>query len=160
MLNLTLICVGRMREKYYIAAFEEYAKRLSPYCKLSLIELSEVKTAQNPSKAEIKAALSKEAVEIYRHIPSGSYLVAMCIEANQVSSEELARIFFDKAGKGVSRLCFIVGSSFGLDEGLKQRCDLRLSMSKMTFPHHLARVMLVEQLYRAVMINEKSKYHK
>lgn len=160
MLNLTLICMGRMREKYYIAAFEEYAKRLSPYCKLSLIELPEVKTAQNPSKAEIKAALFKESQEIARHIPSGSYLVAMCIEANQITSEELAHIFSQKAGEGMGKLCFIVGSSFGLDEGLKQRCDLRLSMSKMTFPHHLARVMLIEQLYRAVMINEKSKYHK
>lgn len=160
MLSLTLICVGRMREKHYIAAFEEYAKRLSPYCKLTLIELTEAKTPQAPSKAAVKSALSREAEEIFRHIPSGSYLVAMCIEGSQLSSEELAHVLSDGANKGMSRFCFIVGSSFGLDEGLKERCDLRLSMSKMTFPHHLARVMLIEQLYRGVMINENSKYHK
>lgn len=160
MLNLTLICLGRMREKHYVAAFDEYAKRLSPYCKLTLLELPEVKLAQNPSQAEIKSALIRESEDIFRHIPSSAFLVAMCIEGQLLTSEELAQVLLDCANKGKGRLCFVVGSSFGLDDTVKQRANLCLSMSKMTFPHHLARVMLAEQLYRAVMINGKSKYHK
>lgn len=160
MLSITLICVGRMREKHYIAAFEEYVKRLTSYCKVELIELSEIKLSQAPSKAEIQAALSKEASGISRHLPAGAYLISMCIEGSQLSSDELANLFQKCASGGKSKLCFVIGSSFGLDESFKSQTDLRLSMSKMTFPHHLARVMLAEQIYRAVMINEKSKYHK
>lgn len=160
MLNITLICVGKMREKHYIAAFEEYQKRLTPYCKLEHIELSETRLGQAPSQAEISSGLSKEAAEINRHVPSGAYVIAMCIEGVERSSDELAELFSKCAGSGTSRLCFIVGSSYGLDESIKKQANERLSMSKMTFPHHLARVMLAEQIYRAVMINEGSRYHK
>ncbi|MEG1165311.1 MAG: 23S rRNA (pseudouridine(1915)-N(3))-methyltransferase RlmH [Oscillospiraceae bacterium] len=160
MLNITLICVGKMREAHYISAFAEYEKRLTPYCKFEHIELAEAKLPLSPSPAEIDAGLKKEFADIIRHIPNGAILIAMCIEGTELSSKELADFFQKCANKGKSRLCFVIGSSFGLDDDIKRRADLRLSMSKMTFPHHLARVMLAEQLYRGIMINEGSKYHK
>lgn len=160
MLSINLICVGRMRENHYIAAFAEYEKRLKPYCKFELNELSEVKLPQEPSQAEIEAGLAKEAASIESHIPSGAFVIAMCIEGKQLSSNAFADLFSKCANEGKSRICFIVGSSFGLDTCIKKRADLCLSMSEMTFPHHLARVMLAEQIYRGIMINEGSKYHK
>ena len=160
MLNISVVCVGRLREKHYIAAFEEYEKRLRPTCKFSLTELPEERLPQNPSPAEISAALAREAAEIEKHIPAGAYTVAMCIEGGQLSSEEFSALLQNCANTGKSHVCFLIGSSFGLDEVLKKRCDRRLSMSKMTFPHHLARVMLAEQIYRGIMIAEGSRYHK
>lgn len=160
MLSIQLLCVGRLREKHYIAAFSEYEKRLRPYCRFSLTELSEERLPQNPSEAEIEAALKKEAKEISARLDSGAFIVALCIEGRQHSSEALAALMQNCANTGRSRLCFIIGSSFGLDTCIKNRADLRLSMSEMTFPHHLARVMLAEQIYRGIMINEGSKYHK
>ena len=160
MLSINLICVGRMRETHYISAFGEYEKRLKPFCKFELTELPESKLSQNPSQAEIEAGLAKEAVTIESHIPSGAYVIAMCIEGKQISSGAFAELFQKCANDGKSRICFIVGSSFGLDTCIKKRADLCLSMSEMTFPHHLARVMLAEQIYRGIMINEGSKYHK
>lgn len=160
MLNITLICVGRMRENHYISAFAEYEKRLKPFCKFELTELNEVKLSQNPSQAEIESGVAKEAVTIESHIPSGAYVIAMCIEGKQISSNAFAELLQKCANDGKSRICFVVGSSFGLDTCIKKRADLCLSMSEMTFPHHLARVMLAEQIYRGIMINEGSKYHK
>ncbi len=160
MLNITLICVGKMKEAHYVSAYAEYEKRLKPYSKFELIELSEAKLPSSPSNADILAALEKEASEIERCIPKGSYLVAMCIEGRQLSSEELAELFNNCAGSGKGRICFLIGSSNGLAESIKNKADFKLSMSKMTFPHHLARVMLAEQIYRGIMINEGSKYHK
>lgn len=160
MLNISLICVGRLREVHYISAFSEYEKRLKPYCKFELIELPEVKLSQAPSQAEIDAALIKEAEAIENHIPSGAYIIAMCIEGNQISSTDFANLFQKCANTGKSKICFVIGSSFGLDKCIKNRSDFNLSMSLMTFPHHLARVMLAEQIYRGIMINEGSKYHK
>ena len=160
MLSISLICVGRMRETHYISAFAEYEKRLKPYCKLDLIELPEIKLPQNPSQAEIDSGLQKESLEIENSIPSGAYVIALCIEGKQLSSTEFAGLFHKCANDGKSRLCFIIGSSFGLDNCIKKRADFCLSMSEMTFPHHLARVMLAEQIYRGIMINENSKYHK
>jgi len=160
MLSVSIISVGRMRESHYIAAFSEYEKRLTPYCKFELIELPESRLPQEPSQAEVEAGLSKEAIDIEKHILSGAFVIAMCIEGKQLSSSEFASLFQKCANDGKSRLCFIVGSSFGLDNSIKSRADFRLSMSEMTFPHHLARVMLAEQIYRGIMINEGSKYHK
>ena len=160
MLSISLICVGRLRENHYISAFSEYEKRLKPYCKFELIELPEIKTSQSPSQAEIDSALVKEAEEIEKRIPSGAYVIAMCIEGKQINSNDLANLFQKCANEGKSKLCFIIGSSFGLDKSIKNRSDFNLSMSLMTFPHHLARVMLAEQIYRGIMINEGSKYHK
>ena len=160
MLSIGLICVGRMRESHYIAAFSEYEKRLKPYCRFELTELAEVRLPQEPSPAEIAAGLSKEAAEIEKNIPSGAYLVALCIEGKQLGSEEFSALMQKCALEGRSKLCFVIGSSYGLDSCIKKRADFRLSMSEMTFPHHLARVMLAEQIYRGIMINENSKYHK
>ena len=160
MLGVTLVCVGKMKEKHYISAFEEYQKRLGAYCRFELIEIPEQRLSENPSEKEIAAALEKEAAEIEKRIPSGAAVVAMCVEGTQKSSPELAALFQKWAGSGYSRLCFLVGGSFGMSERIKSRADLRLSVSKMTFPHHLFRVMLAEQIYRAFAINEGSRYHK
>lgn len=160
MLNIRLICVGRMRETHYIDAFAEYEKRLRPYCKFELTELPEYKLPQEPSQAEIDLGLKREAFEIEKCIPPSAYFVALCIEGTQLQSSEFAGFLQKCAGSGKSRICFVLGSSYGLDNCIKKRADLRLSMSEMTFPHHLARVMLAEQIYRGIMIVEGSKYHK
>lgn len=160
MLNIHLICVGRMRENHYIAAFAEYEKRLRPYCKFELTELPEHRLPQEPSQTEIDTGLKKEAMEIEKCIPLSAYTVALCIEGTQLKSSEFAAFLQKCAGSGKSRICFVIGSSFGLDGCIKKRADLCLSMSEMTFPHHLARVMLAEQIYRGIMIIEGSKYHK
>ena len=160
MLNVKLICVGRMREKYYIEAFAEYAKRLGAYCRFECLELAEQRLGDTPSEAEIAAALEKEGAEIMRAVPGDAFLVALCVEGRSLPSEAMARLIAERASSGKPKLCFVVGGSFGLSPAVKARADLRLSMSAMTFPHHLARVMLAEQIYRGFKINEGSKYHK
>ena len=149
MLGIHVICVGKLKEKFYTDASAEYAKRLGGYCKFQLTELPEERLPDNPSQAQIDAALRK-----------GAAVTAMCVEGKGLSSEDLSRRVTDWAGQGRSQLCFVIGSSYGLHPAVKDRADLRLSMSKMTFPHHLARVMLLEQLYRAFKIAEGSSYHK
>lgn len=160
MLNVKLICVGKLKEKFYLEAVNEYVKRLGSLCRLEITELGEVRLPQEPSQAEINAALAKEAESIRQQIPKGAVVAAMCIEGKIYSSEEFSKVMSDCAVAGASKLCFVVGSSFGLDEGFKKSADLRLSMSKMTFPHHLARVMLLEQIYRGFKISAGGKYHK
>lgn len=160
MLGVTLICVGKMKEKHLISAFEEYRKRLGAFCRFELVELPEQRLSDNPSAKEIETALNKEAAEIRKHIPAGAAVVAMCVEGTQKSSPELAAQISAWANAGVSRLCFLVGGSFGMSEEVKRGAALRLSVSKMTFPHHLFRVMLAEQIYRAFTILEGSRYHK
>lgn len=160
MLGIKLICVGKMKEKFYIDAFAEYSKRLSAYCKFECVELSETKLSENPSDREIEAALLKEAAEIERSIPKDAYVIAMCVGAKQLKSEELAAKLNSVAVSGKGKICFLIGGSFGMAESLKKNADMRLGMSEMTFPHHLARVMLAEQIYRSFKINEGSRYHK
>ena len=160
MAEVRLICVGKMRERFYIEAFEEYRKRLSAYCKFELAELTETRLSDSPSDKEIAAALEKEGVESLKKIPSDAFVVAMCVEGKQMPSEGMAKLIAEREGSGKPQLCFIIGGSFGLADTVKNRADLRLSMSKMTFPHHLARVMLAEQVYRGFKINEGSRYHK
>lgn len=160
MLNVTLICVGKMREKHYIAAFQEYEKRLGAFCRFSLIELPEQRLPERPAQKEIDAALEKEAQSILDHVPKGAALVAMCVEGTELSSETLAERLTLWQNGGTSRLCFVVGGSFGLHDTVKRAAQLKLSMSRMTFPHHLARVMLMEQIYRACTINAGTQYHK
>lgn len=160
MLSVKLICVGRMREKFYIEAFNEYLKRLQPYCKLQLVEPTEQKLGDSPSQKELEKALDREAEDILTAIPSDSYVIALCIEGRELSSEALAELVARVEGSGRPRMCFIIGGSYGLSPKVKARADLKLSMSPMTFPHHLARVMLSEQLYRSFKINEGSRYHK
>lgn len=160
MISVKLICVGKMKEKHFISAFEEYRKRLGAYCKFELVELSEQRLSDFPSDKEISAALEKEAAEIEKQIPSGAAVTALCIEGVQKSSTELATQVEKWSTSGKSKLCFIIGGSCGMSERIKSSADLRLSMSKMTFPHHLARVMVIEQIYRAFSIIDGSKYHK
>lgn len=160
MTGVKLICVGKMKEKHYISAFDEYKKRLGAFCRLELVELAEQRLGDDPSEKEIAAALEKEADEIEKHIPSGAALCAMCIEGEMKSSTELASLLEKWTLAGKSRICFVIGGSFGMSPRIKNRADLRLSMSRMTFPHHLARVMVGEQIYRAFTIIEGTKYHK
>lgn len=160
MLAVKFICVGRMREKFYIEAFSEYTKRLQSLCKFEIIEPNEQRLSENPSDKEIKAALDREAQDIMKAIPNDAYVVAMCVEGKQMPSEGMAELIAARENSGKPRLCFVIGGSFGLADSVKARADMKLSMSKMTFPHHLARVMLIEQLYRGFKINEGSRYHK
>lgn len=160
MLNVKFICVGKMRERFYLEAFEEYRKRLGAYCRLELLEPQEQRLPERPSLGEISAALEKEAAEILNAIPRDAYVVALCVEGKEVPSEAMAELVEGRENSGKPKLCFVVGGSYGLAETVKKRADLRLSMSKMTFPHHLARIMLAEQLYRGYKIREGSRYHK
>ena len=160
MLHVRLICVGKLKEKFYREACAEYEKRLKGYCKLEIIELTEQRLPDSPSQAQIDAALAKEAEAIRAKIPAGSAVVAMCIEGATLSSEQFADKLSKWMGSGVSYISVLIGGSCGLDESLKKSAQLRLSMSPMTFPHHLARVMVLEQLYRALNIASGGKYHK
>lgn len=160
MLSIRLVCVGKLREQFFIDAFNEYSKRLSAYCKFECAELNETKLGSSPSDKEIAAALDKEAADIERALGKDAYVIAMCVEGMQLKSEDLAQRISSLAVTGRGRICFVIGGSFGISPRIKQRADMRLSMSEMTFPHHLARVMLAEQIYRAFKISEGSKYHK
>lgn len=160
MFNIKLICVGRLRERFYIDAFDEYARRLSAYCKFECVELNEVKLGDKPSDKEIENALVRESADIEKAIPKDAYVIAMCVGAKQLKSEELAQKINSLALSGRGKICFIIGGSFGMAESVKKRADMRLGMSAMTFPHHLARVMLTEQIYRSFKIIEGSRYHK
>lgn len=160
MQKVSIICVGKLKEKFYADAVAEYTKRLGRFCKLEIIELTEERLPEDPSPAQIGAALAKEADAIRGKLPSSAYIIAMCVEGKTRSSEELARLMADSAGRGDSHLVFLIGGSFGLHPSVKELAAVKLSMSPMTFPHHLARVMLLEQIYRAYQINAGSKYHK
>ena len=160
MQKVTLICVGKLKEKFYAQATAEYAKRLSRFCKLEIVELPESRLSDSPSPAEISQALTAEAALIEAKLPKGSALVAMCIEGEELSSPQLAEKMRQFAVSGVSNLTFLIGGSVGLSPAIKAQADFRLSMSPMTFPHHLARVMLLEQIYQAYQINAGTKYHK
>ena len=160
MFSITLICMGKCKEKFYIAAAEEYAKRMKGYCEFKLLELPEYRLPENPSQAEIEQGLAREAEAIRKAIPKGAWFCVLTPEGKLQSSEELADTLKTVKNSGKSSACFLIGSSFGMDPGLKAQADCKLSMSKMTFPHHLARVMVLEQLYRAESIQAGSKYHK
>ena len=160
MLSVRLICVGKLGEKFWAQAAAEYEKRLGGYCKLEILELPEQRLPQTPSQGEIDAALKKESELIAAKIPSGAAVIAMCVEGKPMSSEQLADYVSDLTVRGTSRLCVLIGGSCGMEESIKQRANLRLSLSPMTLPHHLARVMVLEQLYRALNIVGGGKYHK
>ena len=160
MLRIRLICVGKLKERFYTEAVAEYQKRLSAFCRLEPVELQEERLSAKPSQAEIDAALRKEASEIEKNLLKDSKLVCLCVEGESYSSEDLSEFLTGSEMDAQPRICFVIGGSYGLDAGLKRKADLRLSMSKMTFPHHLSRVMLLEQLYRGFQIREGTKYHK
>lgn len=159
MIKITLITLGKLKEKYLRDAVDEYAKRLSRYCKLEIIELSPINLPEKPSKSEIDAALLKEAEMIEKRIPENCIVTALCVEGKMLTSEKLAE-FVEKNTNNGKNMCFIIGSSYGLCEEIKQRAESKLSLSAMTFPHQLFKVMLLEQIYRAFKINEGGTYHK
>lgn len=160
MFDITLITMGKLKEKFYLSAAEEYAKRLKGYCRFQLLELPEQRLPDSPSQAEITAGLEKEADLILSKIPKGAWLCVFTPEGKILSSEEFAEKLQDVKLSGKSNACFLIGSSFGMADRVKQMADFKLSMGKMTFPHHLARIMVLEQLYRAEAIQAGSKYHK
>lgn len=160
MININFIVLGKLKEKYMKEFAAEYEKRLSAYCKLTVTELEPVKLSDNPSELEIINALNKETQMIKTKIAKNSFVFSMCIEGKQMSSEELSKKLEDIALSGKNNITFIIGSSFGLSGEIKQMSDYKFSMSKMTFPHKLARIMLTEQVYRALSITNNAKYHK
>ncbi len=160
MLAIRVLCVGKLKERFYADAAAEYEKRLSAFCRLELIELPEERLGERPSQAEIDAALQRESEQIKKKLLKDAALIALCVEGKQLSSEEVSGLLIRAEGSGRPRINFVIGSSFGLAPDIKAQADLRLSMSKMTFPHHLARVMLLEQIYRGFQIRDGSRYHK
>ena len=160
MFDITLIVMGKLKEKFYLSAAAEYEKRLKGYCSFRLIELPEHRLPEDPSPAEIQAGLDKEAELIFSKIPKNSWLCIFTPEGKLLSSEEFAGKLKDVKNSGKSSATFLIGSSFGISQRVKDKADFKLSMGKMTFPHHLARIMVLEQLYRAEAIQAGSKYHK
>ena len=160
MFDITLITMGKLKEKFYLSAAEEYAKRLKGYCRFQLLELPEYRLPEDPSPAEIAAGLDKEADAIIAKIPKGAWLCIFTPEGRTLSSEEFADKLKEVKLSGKSSVCFLIGSSFGISLKIKQMADFKLSMGPMTFPHHLARIMVLEQIYRAEAIQAGSKYHK
>ena len=152
MFSVKIIAVGKLKEKFYLAACDEYLKRLGTMADVRIVEL--------PEETGRPDGLEREAEKILAAIPKQSYVCAMCIEGKMMDSPALARVFADIQNRGYSSMTIIIGSSNGMSDVVKSRADLRLSMSPMTFPHHLARVMVLEQVYRALSINAGSKYHK
>lgn len=161
MIRINLITVGKLKEKYWRDAADEYSKRLGAFCKLEIVELNESRLSDSPSEKEIAAALENEAKAMQSYLDlNGAYNIAMCIEGSCLSSEKLSAKLDSCGLNGFSTVNFIIGSSFGISPAVKARADLKLSMSEMTFPHQLARIMLLEQIYRAFQISAHTKYHK
>ena len=160
MVSVHIICVGKMKEKFYLEAAAEYAKRLGGYCRLTVTELPEERLPDRPTQAQIQAALEREGAAILSKLPKAGKVVAMCIEGKTMDSPQLAQQVSRWMVEGASDITFLVGGSFGMSQTVKDKAHLRLSMSPMTFPHHLARVMLLEQIYRGFSINANAKYHK
>ena len=160
MIKLKIIALGKLKEKFLRDAQDEYIKRLSGFAKTELIELEPVRLPVNPSVGEIERALLTEAEMIKKKIPENALVTAMCIEGEQLSSEELSSFNSESISRGVGTLVYIIGSSYGLHNDIKSMAQLKLSFSKMTFPHQLFRVMLLEQVYRSFKIEEGSSYHK
>ena len=160
MFRITLLTVGKLKEKFYLAAAEEYQKRLKSYCEFSLVELPETRLPDDPSAAQIAAGLSKEAELIVQKLPKGAWFCVLTPEGTELSSERLAQKLEEVKLSGRGAACFLIGSSFGIAPEIKKQADFRLSFGPMTFPHHLMRVMALEQFYRAQTILAGTKYHK
>ena len=159
MLKVKLIVVGTLKEDYLRAAAAEYEKRLGAFCRFETVQLKEERLSESPSQNEIKSALEREAVKIIEQIPSSAFCIALCVEGKQLSSEELAEKL-ESVSMEKSEICMVIGSSYGLSDIVKQRADMRLSVSRLTFPHQLMRVILLEATYRAFNIQRGTKYHK
>ncbi|MBQ5341837.1 MAG: 23S rRNA (pseudouridine(1915)-N(3))-methyltransferase RlmH [Oscillospiraceae bacterium] len=160
MLNIEILCVGRMSQKWFSDGFEEYRKRLSAFDKVTVTEISEYRITDDTDSARAEA-VKREGEVLLRHLREDgrSVRVAMCVEGKQYSSEELAQLL-EKTRQETSRIVFVIGGSAGLSEEVKKECQVRMSMSRMTFPHQMARMILAEQLYRAESIVSGRRYHK
>ena len=159
-MRITIICVGKIKEKYFTGAIEEYTKRLGKYCKLDIIELPDEKTPDTATPAEEERIKKKEGERVIKAIPEYAYVIALAIEGKQLSSVELAQKIEKLGVEGVSHIVFLIGGSLGMTDELLERADFLLSFSKMTFPHQLMRVVLLEQIYRSYRINSNEPYHK
>ena len=160
MIKISIVCVGKIKEKFFRDAIDEYSKRLSRYSKLNIIEVADEMTPDGASAVWEDQIREKEGVRILAKLPQDALIVTLEIAGRNYSSEEFAVWIEDCSVRGKSHICFVIGGSFGLAESLKKEAKVRLSMSPMTFPHHLLRVMLLEQIYRAYQINAGSRYHK
>lgn len=160
MMHITVLCVGKLKEPYLRQGCAEYSKRLGSMCRFNIIEVEEERLPDRPSAAQISAALQAEGHRLLSHIPRSAAVIAMCIEGQSLASPALARYLEKLAVDGIGHAVFLIGGSWGLSDEAKAAADLQLSMSAMTFPHQLARVMLCEQLYRAAQISSGGKYHK
>ena len=160
MIGVTVIAVGKIKEKFFTSAIDEYAKRLSAYCKFEIIEVKDEKTPENPSENEKNVVLEREAERILQKIPKGAKVISLCVEGKQMTSSGFAELISRCGLEGVSKIVFVIGGSMGLSEKVKSVSDLRLSFSEMTFPHMLMRVILAEQIYRGFTIINGKTYHK
>lgn len=160
MLNVTILAVGKIKEKFLSDAIDEYSKRLGRYCRLEIIRVKDDPTPDNPTDKERDIVLKREGERLIEKIPKGAYIISLCIEGKQKSSEEFAKIMSEIPSGGKSEVVFIIGGSMGLWDRIKDMADIKLSFSKMTFPHQLMCVILLEQLYRAFNISGGGKYHK
>lgn len=159
-MKITILCVGKVKEKFYRDAIDEFSKRLSRYCKLDIIEVADEKTQEQASNNEIRLVKEREGERLLKNIKEDAYVIALCIDGKQLDSEELSEKV-DKLGiQGVSHIYFVIGGSLGLADDVIKRADYKLSFSKMTFPHQLMRVILLEQVYRAYRIMNNEPYHK
>ena len=159
MIGVKLITLGTLKEGYWRDAAAEYEKRLGGFCRLELVQLKEERLPEDPSEGEIRRALDREAEKIMAQIPPKAYRVALCVEGKQLSSEELAERL-EEVSESHGEICLIIGSSFGLADSVKAACHMRLSVSKLTFPHQLMRVLLLEAIYRGFNIMRGTRYHK
>lgn len=160
MLTVNLICVGKLKEKYWTMAIAEYEKRLSAFCKFNIIEVNEEKISDNPSENQIQNTVDHEGERIEAKLKKNSFVVSMCIEGKLISSPDLSQMIEKASVDGYSSINFIIGGSWGISERVKNLSNAKISMGRMTFPHQLARIMLVEQIYRAFQISSHTQYHK
>lgn len=159
-MNITVVCIGKLKEKYWVSAIEEYSKRLLKYCSLSIDELKEERLPENASKAEEEKVKVEEGKRILKRIKKDSFVINLEINGNQLSSVKLAEKINKLGLQGKSDIVFVIGGSLGLSIEVSKRADYKLSFSPMTFPHQMMRVILLEQVYRAFKINKNEHYHK
>ncbi len=159
-MKISILCVGKVKEKFYRDAIDEFAKRLSRYCKLDIIEVTDEKTPDQASETEVRQIKEKEGERLLKNIKDDAYVIALCIDGKQLDSEELSDKMEKLGISGNSHICFVIGGSLGLADEVIRRADYKLSFSKMTFPHQLMRVILMEQIYRAYRIMNHEPYHK
>lgn len=159
-MKVTILCVGKVKEKFYRDGISEFTKRLSRYCKLDIIEVTDEKTSEDASETEIRLIKEKEGERILKNIKDDAYVICLCIDGKQLSSEALSEKIEKLGVQGTSHICFVIGGSLGLADEVVKRADFKLSFSPMTFPHQLMRVILLEQIYRAYRIMNHEPYHK